>query len=352
MIGAKAQPTNTIMPVLAQRSNFQLRNNCWVRKIVHRDGKAEGVVYMDENGEETMQPAEVVVLSAWTPNSIRLLLLSEIGDRYDPGTGKGTLGKNLTHQVTSGGAGMLLYKERLNLFMGSGAVGYGFADLDGDIRQEVPENILRGGAFLRGAATGEEPAGSFGRVPRGEVARTWGSAWKKSAIQYWDRIGPGVEMRGDHFAYRQNFMDLDPTYTDKWGDPLLRMTIDWTDYEMRQMAFGQRIATQMMETIAQVSGAKLVKGEFGNNAGAFHHYNAGRYSTTHIQGGAIMGASPDQSVVNPWLQHWKVPNLFVVGSSSFPQNSSANPTLTIVAVSHRAADGLIDRYLKHPGPVA
>jgi gluconate 2-dehydrogenase alpha chain len=352
MIGAKAQPTNTIMPVLAHRSNFQLRNNCWVRKIVHRDGKAEGVVYMDENGEETMQPAEVVVLSAWTPNSIRLLLLSEIGDRYDPGTGKGTLGKNLTHQVTSGGAGMLLYKERLNLFMGSGAVGYGFADLDGDIRQEVPENILRGGAFLRGAATGEEPAGSFGRVPRGEVARTWGSAWKKSAIQYWDRIGPGVEMRGDHFAYRQNFMDLDPTYTDKWGDPLLRMTIDWTDYEMRQMAFGQRIATQMMETIAQVSGAKLVKGEFGNNAGAFHHYNAGRYSTTHIQGGAIMGASPDQSVVNPWLQHWKVPNLFVVGSSSFPQNSSANPTLTIVAVSHRAADGLIDRYLKHPGPVA
>jgi len=335
--------------VLTSRNNFLLRNNCWVRKIVHRNGKAEGVTYMDENGEETFQPAEVVVLSAWTPNSVRLLLLSDIGEKYDPVTAKGTLGKNLTHQVTSGASGMLVFKERLNLFMGSGAVGYGIADLDGDIKQEVPENILRGGAFLRGAATGEGPTGSFGRIPRGAAPRNWGAAWKKAAIEHWDRIGPGVEMRGDHFAYRQNFMDLDPTYTDKWGDPLLRMTLDWTDYEMRQMAFGARIATQLLETIAEVSQATLVKVE---RPAAFHHYNAAQYSTTHIQGGAIMGASPDQSVVNPWLQHWKMPNLFVVGSSSFPQNSSANPTLTIVAVSHRAADGLIDRYLKKPGPLA
>ncbi len=355
MIGAKAQPTNTLLPVLHRRNNFVLRNNAWVRKIVHRDGQAEGVVYMDENGEETMQPAEVVVLAAWTPNSVRLLLLSDIGERYDPLTGKGTLGKNLTHQVTSGGAGMLVFNEPLNLFMGSGAVGYGISDLDGDLKDESPEGILRGGTFLRGAATGEGPVGSFGRIPTNEAPRNWGSEWKKAAIKYWDRIGPGVEMRGDHFAYRQNFMDLDPTYTDKWGDPLLRMTLDWTDYEMRQMAFGARIGTRLLEMITQVSGAKLVKGGFGssrNRSGAFHHYNAAAYSTTHIQGGAIMGSSPDQSVVNTWLQHWKMPNLFVVGSSSFPQNSSANPTLTIVAVSHRAADGLIDHYLKKPGPLA
>jgi gluconate 2-dehydrogenase alpha chain len=116
------------------------------------------------------------------------------------------------------------------------------------------------------------------------------------------------------------------------------------------MAFGERVGTQLMEAIAQVAGAKFVKGE--SRVGAFRHYNASGYITTHIQGGAIMGLSPDQSVVNPWLQHWNMPNLFVVGSSSFPQNSSANPTLTIVAVSHRAADGLIERYLKKPGALA
>jgi gluconate 2-dehydrogenase alpha chain len=350
MIGAKAQPTNTIMPVLTNRNNFLLRNNCWVRKIVHRNGRAEGVVYMDENGEETMQPAELVVLSAWTPNSIRLLLLSEIGEPYNPVTGQGTLGKNLTHQVTSGGAGMLVFKERLNLFMGSGAVGYGIADFDGDVKEEPPEKVLRGGLFLRGAAASQGPVASFGRIPQGEAPRNWGSAWKKASINHWDRIGPGVEMRGDHFAYKQNFMDLDPTYTDKWGDPLLRMTLDWTDYEMRQMAFGRRLGSQLLEVIARTSGATLIKPESSNSG--FHRYNAGQYITTHIQGGAIMGSSPEQSVVNPWLQHWKMPNLFVVGSSSFPQNSSANPTLTIVAVSHRAADGLIDHYLNKPGPLA
>jgi gluconate 2-dehydrogenase alpha chain len=352
MIGAKAQPTNTIMPVLTDRNNFLLRNNCWVRKIVHRNGHAEGVVYMDENGEETMQPAEVVVLSAWTPNSVRLLLLSAIGEPYNPVTAKGTLGKNLTHQVTSGGAGMLVFKERLNLFMGSGAVGYGIADFDGDLKEETAEKVLRGGLFLRGAAASQGPVASFGRIPGGEAPRNWGSAWKKASISHWDRIGPGVEMRGDHFAYKQNFMDLDPTYTDKWGDPLLRMTLDWTDYEMRQMAFGERISSRLLEVIAQVSGARLIKTDTGRSSGVFRHYNASQYITTHIQGGAIMGSSPDQSVVNPWLQHWKMPNLFVVGSSAFPQNSSANPTLTIVAVSHRAADGLIDRYLKNPGPLA
>jgi choline dehydrogenase-like flavoprotein len=116
------------------------------------------------------------------------------------------------------------------------------------------------------------------------------------------------------------------------------------------MAFGRRLGNQLLEVIARTSGATLIKNETSNSG--FHHYNAGQYITTHIQGGAIMGSSSDQSVVNPWLQHWKMPNLFVVGSSSFPQNSSANPTLTIVAVSHRAADGLIDHYLKKPGPLA
>jgi gluconate 2-dehydrogenase alpha chain len=64
-----------------------------------------------------------------------------------------------------------------------------------------------------------------------------------------------------------------------------------------------------------------------------------------------MGVSAEDSVVNPHLQHWDVPNLWVVGASSFPQAGSTNPTLTALAVTYRAADALIDRYLKRPGPV-
>jgi gluconate 2-dehydrogenase alpha chain len=65
-----------------------------------------------------------------------------------------------------------------------------------------------------------------------------------------------------------------------------------------------------------------------------------------------MGADPATSVVNPWLQHWQTPNLFVLGASVFPQNASGNPTLTILAQTLRTADALVTSYFKHPGPLA
>jgi gluconate 2-dehydrogenase alpha chain len=65
-----------------------------------------------------------------------------------------------------------------------------------------------------------------------------------------------------------------------------------------------------------------------------------------------MGTSPENSVVNPWLQHWQASNVWVVGGSAFPQNGSGNPTLTILAITLRAADGIVDRYLKRPGGLA
>ena len=62
----------------------------------------------------------------------------------------------------------------------------------------------------------------------------------------------------------------------------------------------------------------------------------------------MMGTSPETSVVNRYLQHWNMPNLFVVGASAFPQNAAQNPTLTVLALTYMASDTIIDRYLKHP----
>ena len=50
---------------------------------------------------------------------------------------------------------------------------------------------------------------------------------------------------GDHFAYRHNYMDLDPGYKDKFGDPLLRMTLDWTDHERSQEQFFLKIQREL-----------------------------------------------------------------------------------------------------------
>ena len=93
MIGAKAQPSNTLLPVLERRGNFELRTGSWVRRIVHRNGRVTGVRYSDAKGADVFQPATIVVLASYTLNNVRLLYLSKIGTAYDPASGRGTLGR-------------------------------------------------------------------------------------------------------------------------------------------------------------------------------------------------------------------------------------------------------------------
>jgi gluconate 2-dehydrogenase alpha chain len=337
MIGAKAQPTNILMPVLQKRSSFSIQTGCNVRRVVHRNGKAEGLTYIDASGTETFQPANIVIVASWTLNNARLLMLSKLGDAYDPNTGKGTLGKNLTHQVNS--ATRIFLDKPLNAFMGAGGLGIGISDFDGKEGVDGFSGVLRGGN-IRVMSTGEGPIAGFGNIPPGEVESDWGSAWKKAALNWHDRAA-AISSEAEHLAYRQNYLDLDPTYTDKYGDPLIRMTLDWTDHERAQGAMLAKIHAQAAKAMNAKSG--------GANSRLLERYTVTQYQSTHVNGGTIMGTSPENSVVNAWLQHWKAPNLWVVGGSAFPQNGSGNPTLTILAITLRAADGLIDRYLKHPG---
>jgi gluconate 2-dehydrogenase alpha chain len=336
MIGAKSQPSNTLLPVLQRRKKFGLRTDSWVRRIVHRSGRVTGVQYSDGRGEEFFQPATTVVLASYTLNNVRLLYLSKIGTPYDPALRNGTLGKNLTHQVL--GATPVFFDKPLNAFMGSGALSTRISDFDGDIGLSGSEGMLRlGGIFVQ--STGDRPISSFGIMPRNAAKSNWGSEWKAAALKWHDH-NAAIYLAGEHLSYRQNFMDLDPTYTDKFGDPLLRFTLDWTEHEHRQREF----AWQLARKIAPVMGATIddtrpVRGK----------YNVVTYQTTHIQGGAVMGSSPQASVVSPHLQHWNLPDLWVIGASAFPQNASQNPTLTVIALTTWAADALIGRYLKNPG---
>ncbi|MGE5702800.1 MAG: GMC oxidoreductase, partial [Clostridia bacterium] len=77
-------------------------------------------------------------------------------------------------------------------------------------------------------------------------------------------------------------------------------------------------------------------------------YDITPYQSTHNTGGVIMGSSPDTSAVNNWSQMWDVENVFVVGASSFPQNSGYNPTGTVGALAYRAAEGIL-KYHKSGG---
>jgi gluconate 2-dehydrogenase alpha chain len=339
MVGAKATPGTTMLPILQTKQNVTIRTNSWVRRIVHRDGRAEGVTYMDASGNEVMQPAEVVVLASWSMNNVSRLLQSGIGDVYDPHTGKGTLGKNFATEV--GGATDVFFDKPLNGFIGGGGLGNGIGDFMNDPPDaEASTGVLRGG-LIRTELGGQTPILAFGKAPRGETGSNWGAEWKAAGLKWYDRT-LSLRSNATHLAYRQNYLSLDPTYTDKWGDPVLRVTMNWTDHEVRQSA----MLGKVQQSIARAMGAKAYAFK-GNEI----PYDAARANDTHISGGAIMGDSPATSVVNTWLQHWKMPNLWVVGGSCFPQNEF-NPTLTIIALTYRAADALIDRYLKKPGALA
>jgi len=339
MIGAKSQPTNTLLPIINKRKNVSIRTGATVLRIVHDSslnrGKSRGVTYVDSNGQEFFQPAELIFLASWTLNNTRLLLLSKIGEAYDPITGRGTVGRNLTHQVMLTAA-TAFFEKPLNRFMGSGATGIMFNDFDGDVFDHTNLPFLRGGAF-RGVSARSLPIGECDVLPK-SVKAMWGSEWKKAVLHYYDRTGR-ITFIGDHLAYKSNYLDLDPTYKDHWGDPLLRLTIDWRDNERKMAEF----ATQKAVEVAHATGAKEI-----NPGVPLTHYDASRYQSSHVQGGAIMGTSPDHSVVNPYLQHWQTPNLFILGASSFPQNAAANPTPTILAQALRTADAIVDRYLKNP----
>ena len=339
MVGAKAQPTNTLMPVIARQKRVAVRTGASVRRVLYKDGKATGVSYVDASGEETEQPADLVVLASWTLNNTRLLMLSKIGDVYDGASGKGQVGRNLTHQAVSRGVA-LFFDRPLNRFMGSGAAGIVIRDLDGDNFDHGPLDFLRG-AYVAAYARGNPPIGAFGVVPP-TVKTNWGSEWKKAAIGAFDCTA-SFGISGEHLAYRTNYMDLDPTYRDSHGDPLLRMTMDWNDNERNLIGY---IAAKMAQVGRAMGAREVVASPLPRR------YDVNTYRSTHLQGGTIMGANPGNSVVNPWLQHWQMPNLFVLGASTFPQNSSGNPTLTILAQTLRTADAMIDRYLKRPGVLA
>jgi gluconate 2-dehydrogenase alpha chain len=334
MIGAKAQPTNTLMPVLAHRSNFDLRTGAWVRRVIVEGGRVRGVRYMDPNGEEIFQPADLVFLASWTLNNTRLLLLSGIGEPYDPETGKGVVGRNLTHQVTIPAA-TVFFEKPLNGFMGAGSAGVAIGDFDAMDHSTL--NFCSGGALYT-VCYGTRPIANFGFVPPSVTAR-WGPEWKKAAMHYYDRTGL-VRFYGEHLAYRGNYMDLDPVYKDRYGDPLIRMTLDWRDNERNMVQF---ITAKAVE-IGRAMGAVEIRPFPG-----LRGYESTRYQGTHVQGGTIIGANHTDSVVNMYLQHWRVPNLFLLGAAAFPQNPSGNPTLTAVALTYRAADAVIQRYLKNPG---
>jgi gluconate 2-dehydrogenase alpha chain len=335
---SKASPQTTILPVLMRKDNFTLKTESEVVRINLDSTKkrAVSVTYVDTQGREFEQPAELIILTAFILHNVHLLLASGIGTPYDPSTGKGTLGKNYAYQIVSS-VDVFFDDKLINPFIGAGALGMIVDDFNGDNFDHSQLDFV-GGGYIALWNTNGRPIETH-PVPGGTPA--WGAKWKKAVVQNYLRSA-SIATHGAVMSDRRNYLDLDPTYRDVHGRPLLRMTFDFPDNELKMSDF----LTQKSAEIAKAMKPREIHAKPRKGP-----YSIVPYQTTHNTGGAIMGANPQESVVNRYLQHWDVPNLFVTGASAFPQNPGYNPTGTIGALTFWAAEAIRSKYLKNPGPL-
>ena len=335
-MAARASPQTTLLGALSKKTNFEWRSHAQVTRLLldATRKRVTGVSYLDAQGRLVEQPADLVILSAFVFNNVRLLLLSGIGAPYDPAGGAGTVGRNFAYQA-GGGATLWFDDKILNVFMGSGALGTVVDDENGGIADHAARGFI-GGATLNVFSSGAKPM-EYRDIPPG--VPNWGSAWKQWVAKYYNRT-MSIGCRASVMSYRDTYLDLDPTYRDAAGDQLLRLTFDWHDNEL----IISRYATALIERMgAALNPARMLAQP------EQRPYSIEPYQSTHCTGGAVMGTDPRTSVVNRYLQSWDVPNLFVVGASAFPQNAAYGPTGTVGALAYWAADAIKTHYLKSPG---
>lgn len=337
---SKSSPQTCILDALKRKPNFEYRANSEVLRVeLFPDRKAAtGVTYLATEGEEIVQPADLVILAAYQLHNVHLMLLSSIGKSYDPVSGEGVTGKNYAYQMT-GGTSLFFKGIDFNPFVGAGSNGTIIDDFAINRIDFGAEGFI-GGSYICAGTTNGQPIRSM-RLPKG--TQSWGGQWKQ-AIKEWYGHSMSIGSHGSNMSYSDSYMDLDPTYTDRYGRPLLRMTFNWKPNDIRMTQFMKN----KIEPIAKSMNPDIMDSDYKSD-GAM--YDVRPYQTTHNVGGAIMGTDPNTSALNRYLQSWDVHNVFVMGANAFPQNIQYNPTGTVGALAYWSVAAIRKHYLPHPRPL-
>jgi gluconate 2-dehydrogenase alpha chain len=211
-------------------------------------------------------------------------------------------------------------------------------DFSADNFDHGPHGFV-GGGYLQIQVVSGAPIG-YHPTPKGTPS--WGSEWKKQVKRYYNHSA-SITITGSAQPTRGTYLSLDPTYKDAWGLPLLRITYDFPDNDIRMSAFltekGDEIGRAMKGVVRTEPGPRKKP------------FTATSYQSTHLTGGTAIGDDPNTSVVNRYGQVWDVPNVFVAGASLFPQNSGYNPTGTVGATAYWIVEKIKADYLRSPGPL-
>ena len=330
--------------------HVDLYTNAMAREVLTSDtGDATGVSYVDKlTLEEYTVKARVVVLAASACESARLLLNSR-SSRFPNGlaNSSGVAGKYL-HDSTGSSRGaflpQLMDRKRYN------------EDGVGGMHMYIPWwgdnkklDFARGyhvefGGGLRmpsyGFASGLEKLNGHypGKDGKPKKAGGYGASLKDDYRRYYGAM-IGFAGRGECIAREDNYCEIDPGVVDKWGIPVLRFNYTWSEHEIKQAKHMQDTFEQI---IHEMGGVPL-----GPKPGADTNYGLetpGRI--IHEVGTTRMGNDPKKSVLNKYNQAHDVKNLFVVDGGPFVSQADKNPTWTILALSMRASEYLVDEMKK------
>jgi choline dehydrogenase-like flavoprotein len=330
--------SQVMIPPAEKTGRFTLITGAMAREIVlGKNGKAEAVAYIDKSTRtEKKVYAKAFVVAASACESARLLLNSKSPSFPDGlANSSGVIGRYLTDSVGSSGFGHFpqLIKMPAHNHDGVGGMHMYMPWWKFDRRND----FLRGYHIEFGGGREMPGVGEFDGIC--EEYEGYGAGLKQKCREMYGTF-IGFAGRGEMIPNPNSYCEIDPSTVDEWGIPVLRFHWQWSDNEIK-------MARDMQQTFREIV-------EAGNGTYYDRTVPDGPNPWGIEDGGVIihelgvvrMGNSPKTSALNGYCQAHDVKNLFVNDAASFVSNPDKNPTLTIMALSWRASEYLLDQAKK------
>ena len=337
-----------VKPALAT-GKVDLFTNAMAREVLtNKEGKATGISYVNKDElQEYQVKGKTVILAASACESARLMLNSK-SQRHPNGLSNSSnvVGKYLhdsTGASMSGVLPQLFGRKRYNEDGVGGAHIYSPWWLDNK-KLDFPRGYhieYWGGQGMPAYGFGGGIENTNGKYPvngKTKEAGGYGTSLKED-YRYFYGAGVGMAGRGEGIALESNLCEIDPGVVDKYGIPVLRFNVKWTDAEIKQAKHMKETFREIMHNMGAVitSGDDDEKKDYGLEAPG---------KIIHEAGTVRMGDDPKRSALNKWNQAHECKNLFVMDGGSFVSQADKNITWTIMALALRASENLVSEMKK------
>ena len=185
----------------------------------------------------------------------------------------------------------------------------------------------------------EEMNGKYAVNGKTKEAGGYGKSLKED-YRFFYGAGVGMAGRGEGIALASNYCEIDPKVVDKYGIPVLRFNTKNSDYEINQ-------AKHMKETFKEIMHSMGAVITWGDDSAENNYGLANPGNIIHEAGTVRMGSDPKSSALNGWSQAHDCKNLFCVDGGQFVSQADKNITWTILALSMRASEHIIDEMKKN-----